>query len=172
MRGNRDLTRAVLLKIREQVERADHLMASVPPDQLDWAPELPAGRPRSLAELLGHLLDCMAGFGAALAAATGDPAGGWARLRPLPVNHRCGLEEAKGRMADYMRQMERSFDELNDSDLARPVPTVWVADGEPLLTLLLGNLEHLVNHKFQLFFYLRMMGVPVSTRDLYHFRGA
>lgn len=171
MRGESSLTRAVLLKIREQVERAEHLLAAVPPDRLDWAPELQGGRPRSLAELLGHLLDCLAGFGAALAAATADPTGAWARLRSLPVGHRCGSEEAKARMAEYMRHIEKSFEELDDSDLARRIPTVFVAEGEPLLTLLLGNLEHLINHKFQLFYYLRMMGVPVSTRDLYHFRG-
>jgi hypothetical protein len=38
-------------------------------------------------------------------------------------------------------------------------------------TLLLGNLEHLINHKHQLFLYLKLMGVPVGTPDLYQFRG-
>ncbi len=36
-----------------------------------------------------------------------------------------------------------------------------------LLTLLLGNLEHLINHKHQLFVYLKMMGMNVKTSDLY-----
>jgi hypothetical protein len=39
------------------------------------------------------------------------------------------------------------------------------------MTLLLGNLEHLVNHKYQLFFYLKMLGVPLGTPDLYRLRG-
>ena len=39
------------------------------------------------------------------------------------------------------------------------------------MTLLLGNLEHLINHKHQLFTYLKQMGVEVTTRDLYRFRG-
>jgi hypothetical protein len=51
------------------------------------------------------------------------------------------------------------------------VATVFVERGEPLLTLLLGNLEHLINHKHQLFTYLKQMGVDVNTRDLYRFRG-
>ncbi len=39
------------------------------------------------------------------------------------------------------------------------------------MTLLLGNLEHLLNHKYQLFFYLKLLGVPVNSSDLYRFRG-
>ena len=50
-------------------------------------------------------------------------------------------------------------------------PTVFVRTGETVLTLLLGNLEHLINHKHQLFIYLKLMGAPVETRDLYCFRG-
>jgi hypothetical protein len=52
------------------------------------------------------------------------------------------------------------------------VPTVFVPGGEALMTILLGNLEHLINHKYQLFFYLKMLGVPVGTGDLYRLRGA
>jgi hypothetical protein len=47
---------------------------------------------------------------------------------------------------------------------------VFVEDGETVLTLLLGNLEHLINHKHQLFTFLKQMGIDVSTRDLYRFR--
>ena len=53
----------------------------------------------------------------------------------------------------------------------RPIPTVFVPDGEPVLTLLLGNLEHLINHKHELFTAIKQMGVPVATRDLYRLRG-
>jgi hypothetical protein len=51
------------------------------------------------------------------------------------------------------------------------IPSVFVPEGEALLTLLSGNLEHVINHKYQLFSYLRMLGVPLGTRDLYVFRG-
>jgi len=39
-----------------------------------------------------------------------------------------------------------------------------------VLTLFLGNLEHLINHKHQLFACLKQMGVPVATADLYQLR--
>ena len=51
------------------------------------------------------------------------------------------------------------------------VPTVFVLAGESILTLLLGNLEHLINHKHQLFTYLKLMGIGVDSGDLYQFRG-
>lgn len=39
-----------------------------------------------------------------------------------------------------------------------------------LISLLLGNLEHLINHKQQLFTYLKLLGADVTSQDLYPFR--
>lgn len=47
---------------------------------------------------------------------------------------------------------------------------MFVAEGDSVLTLLLGNLEHLINHKHQLFMYLKLAGVKVGTPDLDQFR--
>lgn len=68
--------------------------------------------------------------------------------------------------------IDEGFALLEDQDLSRRLPTVFVRSGEPILTLLLGNLEHLINHKHQLFTYLKLMGIDVRTRDLYRFREA
>ena len=65
----------------------------------------------------------------------------------------------------------RGFERCSDADLTRKIPTVFVPEGETLLTLLLGNLEHLNNHKYQLFLNLKLAGVHVSSRDVYRFRG-
>ena len=86
------------------------------------------------------------------------------------MNHRCTREEARARIALYRKAIDDAFALLSDSDLSRPVPTVFVPAGEPLMTLLLGNLEHLINHKYQLFTYLKLLGLNPATRDLYHFR--
>jgi hypothetical protein len=84
----------------------------------------------------------------------------------------CPPSRARERIPVYQAAIREGFDSINDADLGRAIPTVFVPAGEPLLTLLLGNLEHLVNHKHQLFMYLQLMGVKVGSADLYHFRGA
>jgi DinB superfamily len=163
------LCEIVLSKIDEQIERTDRLIGLLPDGQLDWRPDIPGAF--SAAVLLGHLMECLAGFCAVLLAIQPDRLRHFADLRALPVNHRCVPQEARERIKMYHRCIREGFSLLRDPDLAVPVPTVFVREGEALLLLLLGNLEHLINHKHQLFTYLKQMGIDVGTRDLYHFRG-
>jgi hypothetical protein len=148
---------ALLEKIREQIDRTTHLIALVPAAQQDWTP--PPGA-WTTGELISHLLDCISGFCAVLAAA-----------EPARLAHFAQLREVPGTIEGYRTHIEEGFALLTDADLARRIPTVFVPQGEPMLTLFLGNLEHLINHKHQLFNYLKEMGVPVATPDLYQFRG-
>jgi hypothetical protein len=161
-------------KVFETIERTDHLMSLVPPDRLDWRPELPHAQQvtNDLGHLLGHLLDCLAGFCAVFHAAYPSELADFASLRALPVNQSCFPEEARTQMKLYADHIGRGFRHCTDADLSRRIPTVFVAKGETLLTLLLGNLEHLINHKYQLFFYLKLTGAPVSSRDVYAWRGS
>jgi len=161
------LTDALLSKIHEQIERTVHLIGRLPDEQ--GTPPIPGAWP--VGHLLGHLLDCLAGFCAVLYAADPERLRHFAALRHLPVNHLCPASEACQRIALYARHIDQGFASLTDADLGRKLPTVFVPDGEPLLTLLLGNLEHLINHKYQLFAYLKLMGVNVGTPDLYRLRG-
>jgi len=163
------LAAALLAKILEQVERTDHLVAALPEPALDWAPPVPNAWPAGL--LLGHLLECLAGFCAVLCAAEPVRLRHFERLRELPVNCRCTPAAARERISLYRGHITEGFALLSDADLGRRLPTAFVSRGEPVLTLLLGNLEHLINHKHQLFTYLKLMGVNVGTPDLYQFRG-
>jgi uncharacterized damage-inducible protein DinB len=156
-------------KIEEQIERTVHLIGLVPAEQCAWRPPISGAWP--VGELLGHLLDCLAGFCAVLYAAYPQSLGHFAALRELPVNGVCAPAEARARIAVYRSHLEQGFAVLADADLGRKLPTLFVADGEPVLTLLQGNVEHLMNHKHQLFMYLKLMGVTVGTADLYQFRG-
>ena len=156
-------------KIDEQIERTDHLIAVLPEGCLDFVPPIPGSWPTGV--LLGHLLECLAGVCAVLHAAETERLRHFEQLRKLPVNHRCGKDEARERIGEYRARIEEGFGWLRDADLSRRLRTVFVSHGEPVLTLLLGNLEHLINHKHQLFTYLKMMGVVVDSRDLYRFRG-
>jgi uncharacterized damage-inducible protein DinB len=150
------LCRDLLDKISEQIERTRHLVSLVPAERWDWRPQ-PGDW--TTGELIEHLLDCISGFCAVLAAA-----------EPVRLAHFAKLREMEATIDIYRAHIEEGFALLSDADLVRRVPTVFVAQGESILTLLLGNLEHLINHKHQLFTYLRQMGVPVATPDLYRLR--
>ena len=168
MSDSKNLPPLILAKIEEQIERADHLLARVPPDKAEWRPLPDSLR---ICDLLGHLLECLAGFCATFYALDSLRLAHFLRLRELTVNHSCGIEEARERLRHYLSHIREGFDVVTDADLARLLPTVFVPDGEAALTILLGNLEHFINHKHQLFFYLKLLGVPVTTGDLYRLRG-
>ncbi len=159
-------------KIFETIERTQHLVSLASAQRLDWQPETVNARAfLDLGHLMGHLLECLSGFCAVFYAAFPEKLRHLSDLRSLQVNHCCSAEEANQRIQEYARQIAQAFDVCKDSDLARVLPTVFDPGGEAVATLLLGNLEHLINHKYQLFFYLKMQGMPVGTRDLYHWRG-
>lgn len=164
------LAGAVAAKIQEQIERTVHLIGLVPADRLQWSPPIPEAW--TFGELLGHLLDCLAGVCAVLYSAHPEELAYFMELRALPVNCACGPDEARERIDVYRAHIEQGFAVLTDDDLVRRLPTVFVAEGEPVLTLLLGNLEHLINHKHQLFMYLKLAGIHVATPDLYRLRSS
>jgi hypothetical protein len=160
------LSEAVYAKVREQIERTVHLIGLAP--DAEWRP--PIAGAWSVGELLGHLLDCLGGVCAVLYAARPAELAHFVELQKLRVNFACRPEEARARIEAYGARVAEGFAVLHDHDLGRRLPTVFVAVGEPVLTLLLGNLEHLINHKHQLFIYLKLSGVNVGTPDLYRFR--
>ena len=160
------LAGAVCAKIEEQIERTLHLIGLAP--DIAWAP--PIAGAWTFGELLGHLLDCLAGVCAVLYAAHPAELAHFAELRDLSVNFACSPAEARERIEVYRTRIAEGFAVLRDGDLGRLLLTVFVPEGESVLTLLLGNLEHLINHKHQLFLYLKLAGVRAGTKDLYRLR--
>lgn len=165
--GTNDVAASLLAKLDEQADRAMHLISRVPEGGVESRP-LPSAM--SVGELLGHLLECMAGFCAVLHALFPERLAHFEELRGLRVNHSCGADEALARMRDYSRHINEGFALIADADLSRRIPTVFSPGGETAMTLLLGNLEHLINHKHQLFIYLKLLGANVGTPDLYRLR--
>jgi hypothetical protein len=162
------LATLVFSKLEEQIERTEHLITLIPPPKLEWRPRPGAFR---VCDLVGHLLECLAGFCATLYALDPKALSHFARLREQQVNHCCGVEEAVLRIADYRDHLRQGFALVTDEALSRRLTTVFVPEGEAALTLLLGNLEHLINHKYQLFSYLKLLGLQIDTADLYRIRG-
>jgi uncharacterized damage-inducible protein DinB len=169
MDSERPLCASLLSKIQEQIDRTVHLIGLLPEDRSNWKPAISSAWP--VEALLGHLLDCLAGFCAVLAVVEPERLAHFSELRSLGVNQACSPGDAVSRIALYRSRIDEGFALLADASLGRTVATVFVERGETLFTLLLGNLEHLINHKHQLFTYLKQMGVEVNTRDLYRFRG-
>jgi hypothetical protein len=167
------LVESLEAKVLETIERTKHLVSLVPANLLVWRPELPLRVPAAgdLGHLLGHLLDCLAGFCAAFYRAFPKQLADFQKLRSITVNESCSTEEAIGLIEVYRAQIWRGFKCCTDEDLAMRIQTVFVPEGETLLTVLLGNLEHLINHKYQLFFYLKLAGLGVGSRDIYKWRG-
>jgi hypothetical protein len=168
------LVKSLAEKVLETIERTDHLVLLVPANLLEWRPELPSqsALPNNFGSLLGHLLDCLAGFCAVFYRAFPEELADFQKLRSSSINESCLPLNARARITFYAAQIDRGFQRCKDEDLGTRIPTIFVPEGETLLTILLGNLEHLINHKYQLFFYLKLAGVPVGSRDIYRWRGA
>jgi len=165
----RAMTVVLRKKVLTTIERTEHLVTLTPVGELDWRPTtVPgAGEACELGHLLGHLLDCMAGFCAAFHAAFPKRLARLAKLKSEKVNHFCAPEEWRARVGIYRKAIGQGFRACTDQDLGRPIKTVFNPRGELFGSILLGNLEHVLNHKYQLFFYLKLLGVPVGTGDLY-----
>jgi hypothetical protein len=123
------LCATLLAKIHEQIERTAHLINMVPADGLKWTPPIPGAWPVEV--LLGHLLECFAGFCAVQSAVEPERLAHFAELRTLPVNHACSPAEARDRIALYRTRIDEGFALLLDSNLTKSVSTVFVNDGEP-----------------------------------------
>jgi hypothetical protein len=170
--------RAIVLslqgKVTDAIERVEHLISRVPADRIAWRAPMPANvtPANDLGHTLGHLLDCMAGFCAVFGAAFPAEFGDLDKVREMPLNGCWSPEEASKGLRMIAGYIGRGFARCSDEDLARRIPTVFVPEGETLLTLLLGNLEHLNNHKYQLFLYLKLAGVTVGSEDIYGFRAS
>ncbi|HEY0377449.1 MAG TPA: hypothetical protein VGC87_10895 [Pyrinomonadaceae bacterium] len=167
------LAELFLAKLDEQMGLLAGIIRRLPAGQTLYTPELPPAtfpRPKCLGEVLGHLLQCLAGFAAVLYAAHPRRLAQLLELKQRPVNHVCERDEAVERIEEYRSSVRAGFLVLGDDDLARALPTVFAPEGEAVLSLLMGNFEHLVNHKHELFFYARLLGVPLTSRDLYRFR--
>jgi len=158
-----------LSKIEHQFDRISHLIGLIPEDKIDWTPSIP--KAFSTSTLLGHFMDCFAGICAVLHKSSPDRLGHFLELKKLVGNQAIGIAEAQRRLVIFRDHICEGFKVLLDSDLGRKLPTVFVPEGESILSLLLSNFEHLASHKYQLFIYLRMLGLNIGSKDLYHFSG-
>jgi len=169
--AKREVTDSLMEKVGEGIDRTIHLASLVPASSVSWQPPVPAGaRPAfDFGHLFGHLLDCLAGFCAVFQKALSDDMAHYAELRSINTNESYSSKDALRFMRLYNGHIRRGFARCTDEDLSTRLTTRFAPEGQTLMILLLNNYEHLTNHKYQLFLYLRLSGIRVGTQDLYKF---
>jgi len=149
------MTGPLFARLDEDLALAEELLAMVPAGAEEWRPPYDGF---SMAELTAHLVESAGGVVACLA-----------KLHP-----ELGLTKSEGDslavFSTYRQQFLRASALVSNADLAQVIPTYFVPTGEPFVAILLTNWKHLNHHVHQLFTYLKLLGVPVSTRHLYRFR--
>lgn len=153
------------------------LLDKISPDSLNWKPESGANW-MTVAQLLMHISNsCGAGCKGFISGDWGLPAGveleDLAKEEMLPPAEKMpgvgSVENAKKMLLEDKALALRMIDQAGEDDLAnKNVAAPWApAEKWPLGRQVLQMVQHLVQHKGQLFYYLKLQGEPVNTMDLW-----
>jgi len=170
--GSSHLAAALFSRIEEEATLTLRLMERVPADAAEWRPDWPSVErpPFTVRKLCAHLCESLSGFCAVLVKLEPEPPPAAASLRLRVEAASAGtIGDSMALLTDLLVFLRERFQNIPDSDLTRTLPSVFTAAGKPAMTMLLTNLVHFTNHKYQLFTYLKVLDVPVSTQDLYRF---
>jgi uncharacterized damage-inducible protein DinB len=166
--------------LRQDAELAyattEKLLDRVPADGLEWKP--PSGENwMTMGQLVLHCTNaCGMGIKGFLTGDWGLPEG--ARFEDLPPEQMlppasalpsvASLEEARRR---FLEDKQLALSQLAGVDEARLLsersPAPWGGPEVTLFQHLESMIHHLGQHKGQLFYYLKLMGQPVNTADLW-----
>jgi hypothetical protein len=140
------------------------MLKMVPADKLGWRP---GPSFMSLGQLIFHL---SGGLGAELRMViTGD----WPKmdnmeeamkLENLPF---CTVTEALAKLEEDKNMLRTTLDSVTEEEFANKVVSVPWGWKSKMERMSLDFREHFVNHKMQLFTYLKLLGFPVNTNTLY-----
>ncbi len=170
-------TQLLVSEIEINYSTTDALMAKVPEDSLPWKP--PWGDNwMTTGQLLHHLSNASgAGCQAFLTGDWGLPPG--KSFEDLSAAERsppaaafpsaASVAEARRLLAEDKELALKMIGMAGDHDLStHTLASPWKpSDVQPLGYHFLQMVRHLDRHKCQLFFYLKLQGVPVSTLDLW-----
>jgi hypothetical protein len=139
---------------------AESLLKMVPADKLDWKP---GDNFMTLGQLICHLGD---GIGTELRMLINNS---WPQMDgtdhpPMPS---CGAEEALAKLEKDKTTLKEVFADVSEEDFANKIVKVPWGWENKLEFMALDFREHFVNHKMQLFTYLKLLGFPVNTQTLY-----
>jgi uncharacterized damage-inducible protein DinB len=140
------------------------LISLAPANKLDWKPA--QGTYMTLGQLLHHLAGCPGAFVAGLNNAF-PPAEAFQKWVEEDLKNTKTPEVAGREHSRAWDEAKAAFSRVGDADFqSRMVAVPW-APPTPLWRTCLGMADHWANHKYQLFFYLKLLGLPVNTMTLY-----
>ncbi len=157
-------------KVDEDLVLIEEMMAMVPEGKGEWGPDWPSASGEaafSLDRLAGHLVEACAGLCACFLRLHGDRLAHFEALKARVI---AGEEPPLVLIAACRAHIAEGFAVTSDGDLSGLIVTYFSPKGEPILETLLANWKHVNHHAHQLFLYLKLLGVPVSTQHLYRFK--
>ena len=161
-------------EIESTYQVADHLLELVDQDQLDWKPPI-GNNWLTVGQLLLHITEAcgsnIKGF------VTGDwgefeesiPENGQTMLPPaISFPTATSIKEIKSLLQKDQVQTLALLEACEEQDLSNKlVSAPWDPRPKPLGQWFLHMIDHLKQHKGQLYYYLKLQGKPVDTTDLW-----
>jgi hypothetical protein len=143
---------------------AENMLKMIPSDKLDWKP---APNFMSMGQLICHLCD---GIGTELRMAIDNSWPKPEEMSSLPELAKfptCTIEEALAKLEKDKTTLSDILSGVTEEDFANKIITVPWGWKNNMERMALDFREHFVNHKMQLFTYLKLLGLPVNTETLY-----
>lgn len=138
------------------------LFSHVPADKLEWSPAGAKFMP--LGALLRHLAACP-GMISVIARNQFPDAESMKKLIAENDNQRATPQEAQALLQQNLEQAQSDLAALSEEDYKNVIVTAPFAT-LPMWRMLLAGSEHLLNHKMQLYMYLKLLGRPVGWMNL------
>jgi hypothetical protein len=139
---------------------AESLLKMVPADKLDWKP---GDNFMTMGQLICHLGDGIGTELRMLISNTWPPMDGAAHP-PMPS---CSVQEALAKLEKDKATIREVLAGVSEEDFANKIVKVPWGWENKLELMSLDFREHFINHKMQLFTYLKLLGFPVNTETLY-----
>jgi hypothetical protein len=143
---------------------AESMLAMVPADKLDWKP---GPTFMSLGQLICHLSGGVSSDLRVLVTGNWPAAEEMEKSMKLENLPSCGVEEALGKLEKDKTTLREVLADITEEDFTNrivAVPWGWKSKMERMA---LDFREHFINHKMQLFTYLKLLGYNVNTSTLY-----
>jgi hypothetical protein len=150
--------------VMEAYRPAEALIRMVPPDKLEWRP---GPKFMSLGQVICHLSDGLGGEFPRLI--TGD----WPSMEQMAEGMKlenmpsCTVDEAVKKLQKDRTVLREVLDGISEEDFAHKIVSVPWGWQAKLERMGVSFREHFTNHKMQLFTYLKLLDLPVSTETLY-----